>query len=183
MTGAGTVGHRAASALVAAAALALAGCEGPPVAVAPGEPAPAFELPRLEGGTAAFPRDYRGRVVALRFWADWCPYCRSELQALEPLYAHHRARGLALVAVNVMQPRERVAAFVRTLESSAEVLLDQDGAVTRAYGVLGLPVTVFVDRQGIVRARVAGESTPETFERVAAPLLAARPPADSAPAR
>jgi peroxiredoxin len=183
MTGAKTVGRRAAvSALAAAAALGLAACEAPPVAVAPGDAAPAFELPRLEGGTAAFPGDYRGRVVALRFWADWCPFCRSEIQALEPLYERHRGRGLVLLAVNVMQPRERVEAFVRDLGSSAEVLLDGDGSVTRAYAVLGLPVTVFVDRQGIVSARVVGESTPEAFERVAQPLLEAKPPAASVPA-
>jgi thiol-disulfide isomerase/thioredoxin len=140
-------------------------------------------LPRLEGGNAAFPQGYRGRVVAIRFWADWCPYCRSELQALEPVYRHYQDQGLALLAVNIMQPRETVQAYVRTLDSSAEFLLDAHGETTRAYGILGVPVTVFVDREGIVRGRLVGESTVEAFVRIVDPLLGTGRGGDAAPGR
>jgi peroxiredoxin len=140
--------------------------------VASGTPAPAFSLPRLDGGTKAFPADYQGQVVAVRFWADWCPICRSEMQALEPTYLRLRARGLSYLAVNVMQPRKQVEAFVRETGVTAEVLLDPAGETTRAYGVMGLPVTVFIDRGGIVRSRIVGESTPETLAAVAESLLA-----------
>ncbi|MCU0934492.1 MAG: TlpA family protein disulfide reductase [Gammaproteobacteria bacterium] len=150
---------------------ALAGCDPAPLLVQTGSVAPAFALPRLEGGTAAFPADYGGRVVAIRFWADWCPYCRSEMQALEPLYPDLRERGLTPLAVNVMQPRDQVETFVRQVGTTAEVLLDADGGVTRSYGVMGLPVTVVVDRAGIVRGRIVGESPPETFVQVVEPLL------------
>ncbi len=159
-----------AQALVLVAAW-LGGCDRAPLLVQTGAQAPAFSLPRLEGGTAAFPGDYPGRVVAIRFWADWCPYCRSEMQALEPVYGELRGRGLTPLAVNVMQPRDQVEAFVRDVGSTAEVLLDADGGVTRSYGVMGLPVTVVVDRAGVVRGRIVGESTPETFVQVVAPLL------------
>lgn len=147
------------------------GCEQAPLLIEPGAPAPPFTLPRLAGGEAAFPAGYRDRVVAVRFWADWCPYCRSEMQTLEPVHERYRERGLVPLAVNVMQPREQVAAFVREVGLTADVLLDGDGRVTRAYGVMGLPVTVFIDREGIVRARIVGESTPETFAQVVEPLL------------
>lgn len=149
----------------------LGGCDRAPLLVQTGAQAPAFSLPRLEGGTAAFPGDYPGRVVAIRFWADWCPYCRSEMQALEPLYRDLRERGLTPLAVNVMQPRGQVEAFAREIGTSAEVLLDADGGVTRSYGVMGLPVTVVVDRSGVVRGRIVGESTAETFVQVVEPLL------------
>lgn len=149
----------------------LGGCDRAPLLVQTGAQAPAFSLPRLEGGTAAFPGDYPGRVVAVRFWADWCPYCRSEMQALEPVYRELRGRGLTPLAVNVMQPRGQVEAFAREIGTSAEVLLDADGGVTRSYGVMGLPVTVVVDRSGVVRGRIVGESTAETFVQVVEPLL------------
>ncbi|MBU0498849.1 MAG: TlpA family protein disulfide reductase [Gammaproteobacteria bacterium] len=136
-----------------------------------GQPAPEFSLNRLDGTPLSL-KELRGQVVALRFWADWCPFCKEEMTALRPLYDKHRQRGLALLAVNVRQDRATAEAFVRKLGIQYPALLDEEGEVARRYGVNGLPTTFFIDRKGILRGRVLGESTPETFERIAAPLLA-----------
>lgn len=149
----------------------LAGCEQNVTAVKTDAPAPAFTLERLDGPAVRFPEQYRDQVVAIRFWADWCPYCHAEMQALEPVYRQYRDRGLAILAVNVLQPLETVRPFVQGLGISYEVLLDPQGEVTRGYGVMGLPMTFIVDRQGVIRARIVGESTPEVFERAIATLL------------
>ena len=149
----------------------LAGCEQNVTDAKTDTPAPAFTLERLDGPAVHFPEQYRGQVVAIRFWADWCPYCHAEMQALEPVYRQYRDRGLAILAVNVLQPLETVRPFVQKLEISYEVLLDPQGEVTRDYRVMGLPMTFIVDRQGVIRARIVGESTPEVFERAIATLL------------
>ena len=149
----------------------LVGCEQNATAVKTDSPAPAFTLERLDGPVVRFPEQYRGKVVALRFWADWCPYCHTEMQALEPVYRQHRDRGLAILAVNVLQPPETVRPFVQKLGISYEVLLDPQGEVTRSYGVMGLPMTFIVDRQGVIRARIVGESTTEVFARAITTLL------------
>ena len=149
----------------------LTGCEQNVTAAKTDSPAPAFTLERLDGPNVHFPEQYRGQVVAIRFWADWCPYCHDEMQALEPVYRQYRHRGLAILAVNVLQPLETVRPFVQGLDISYEVLLDPQGAVTRDYRVMGLPMTFIVDRQGVIRARIVGESTPEVFERAIATLL------------
>ena len=70
-----------------------------------------------------------------------------------------------------IQPPETVRPFVRELGVSYDVLLDPQGEVTRRYRVMGLPMTFIVDRQGVIRARIVGESTPEVFERAIAGLL------------
>jgi len=149
----------------------LTGCEQNVTAAKTDSPAPAFTLERLDGPNVHFPEQYRGQVVAIRFWADWCPYCHAEMQALEPVYRQYRDRGLAILAVNVLQPLETVRSFVQGLDISYEVLLDPQGAVTRDYRVMGLPMTFIVDRQGVIRARIVGESTPEVFERAITTLL------------
>ena len=149
----------------------LAGCEQELPTIKLNAPAPAFALERLDGPSARFPDDYRGQVVAIRFWADWCPYCRAELQALEPVYRQSRDRGLVILAINVLQPPETVRPFVRELGVSYDVLLDPQGEVTRDYRVMGLPMTFIVDRQGVIRARIVGESTPEVFARAITGLL------------
>ena len=149
----------------------LTGCEQNVTATKTDSPAPTFTLERLDGPAVHFPEQYRGQVVAIRFWADWCPYCHAEMQALEPVYRQYRDRGLAILAVNVLQSLETVRPFVQGLDISYEVLLDPQGAVTRDYRVMGLPMTFIIDRQGVIRARIVGESTPEVFERAIATLL------------
>jgi len=149
----------------------LVGCEQEIPTIKIGAPAPSFSLEQLDGPSVRFPEQYRGKVVAVRFWADWCPFCRGEMTALEPVYRQHRDRGLVILAVNVMQLPETVRPFVRELGISYDVLLDRQGEVMRGYRVMGLPMTFIVDRQGLVRARIVGESTPEVFERAIASLL------------
>ena len=149
----------------------LVGCEQKSPAIKIGAPAPAFSLERLDGASIRFPDQYRGQVVAIRFWADWCPYCHDEMKALDPVYRQYRDRGLVVLAVNVMQPPETVQPFVARIGIAYDVLLDRQGEVMRRYRVMGLPMTFIVDRQGVIRARIVGESTSEVFERAIAGLL------------
>ena len=149
----------------------LTGCEQESPTIKIGAPAPAFILERLDGSSVRFPESYRGQVIAVRFWADWCPYCHDEMKALEPVYRQHRDRGLVVLAINVMQPPETVKKFVEELGVSYDILLDRLGEVMRGYRVMGLPMTFIVDRQGVIRARIVGESTPEVFDQAIASLL------------
>ena len=148
----------------------LAACGSERVTIANDEPAPAFELERLDGGTITLD-ELQGQVVALRFWADWCPFCRHEMRELESVYPQLREQGLEILAVNVGQDRSRVERFVDRVHSSYPTLLDPDSEIARRYGVIAIPVTFFIDREGIVRGRILGESDNATFERMAAPLL------------
>lgn len=159
-------------AVAALAALVLAGgCGEPAPQLQKGTPPPEFQLARLEGGELAFPAQTAGQIVAIRFWADWCPFCESEMTQLEPVYQKYRDRGLRLLAVNVRQDADTARRFIGRLGVSYETLLDRDGRVARAYGVLGLPTTFFVDRDGRLKGKLIGESTPEVFERIVQEML------------
>lgn len=136
-----------------------------------GEPAPPFQARTLEGRQTLVPIDYPGKVVALRFWADWCPYCRKEMADLQPVYQRLHGRGLEILAVNVAQDRDAIRRFVTPLGIAYPVLLDPDGATARAYGVRALPITWLVDRQGIVRGKIVGEASAEIFEAKVRALL------------
>jgi peroxiredoxin len=152
--------------------LLLAGCGEPQEHLKNGDPAPAFLLQTLDDGWARFPSQYRDQVVAIRFWADWCPFCEGEMKLLEPVYRKYRERGLRILAVNVRQDRNTAMAFIAKLSISYDTLLDFEGEVARSYGVSGLPTTFIIDGKGILRSRIIGESTPETFEKA---ILAAMP--------
>ncbi len=145
----------------------LSGCGDEIEQLHNGDPAPLFALEKLEGGTAQFPADYQGqKVIAIRFWADWCPFCSSEMRLLEPVYQKYRDKGLTILALNVRQDRATAEFFINELNISYNTLLDIEGDVARSYGVTGLPTTLFVDGNGILQRRIIGESTPEVFEQI-----------------
>ena len=150
----------------------LAACSSDTPQLAKDQPVPGFTVPRLEGGTATFPDDFRGKVVAIRFWADWCPFCKDEMIALEPVYRQLHGEGFHILAVNVRQDADTAGRFVARLGISYETLLDVSGEVARNYGVQGLPTTFFIDRSGKLHARILGESTPEVTERIVREMLA-----------
>ena len=154
------------------AALALAGCgEKRTEALKPNQPAPAFTLPRLDQGPLNFPSDLAGKPVVVRFWADWCPYCRKEMKLIEAVYQRHKGSGLTVLAVNVSQDPDTVRKFMDSLEVSYPALLDEKSEVARTYGVVALPTTVFVGRDGRVRQKILGEADEAAFEAAVKGLL------------
>ncbi|MGE0082284.1 MAG: TlpA family protein disulfide reductase [Thiohalomonadaceae bacterium] len=158
------------AALVLCILVLLAGCDASAPPLKPGDAAPAFVLDTPQGRTVRL-ADLQGQVVAVRFWADWCPHCRNEMRALEPVYRRLHPQGLEILAVNVAQDREAVLRFIKPLGITYAALLDPDSEVARRYGVIGLPTTVFVDRAGKVRGKILGESDAASFEAMARALL------------
>jgi peroxiredoxin len=130
-----------------------------------------FQLQDLQGNEVSFPQAFTGHVVVIRFWADWCPFCESEMQAIEPVYRKYLQKGLTILAVNVRQDRDTAAAFIEKLGVSYNVLLDSDGETARAYGVIGLPTTFILDRQGRLHTRIIGESTAQLLEQILGTVL------------
>ena len=136
-----------------------------------GQTTPVFTLKKLEGGTNSFPADFKGKIVTVRFWADWCPFCKTEMKEIEPIYKKYQGKGLVILAVNVRQDKKTAAAFLKDMNISYDVLLDEEGNVARDYGVAGLTTTFIFDRNGKLYTRILGESTPEVFEKIVKELL------------
>lgn len=145
--------------------LGLAGCEQGK-RLAQGDSAPPFELADIEGEPRAFPADFAGTPVVIRFWADWCRFCRQEMEDVEGVYQAYGEREVTILAVNVGQDRDTARDFVEAIGISYDTLLDRESEVAGAYGVVGLPTTFFVDRDGRIRAKILGEADKETFERM-----------------
>ena len=75
------------------------------------------------------------------------------------------------LAVNVRQDRDTAARFIAKLGIGYPVLLDEDGALARQYGVTGLPTSYFIDRSGRLHNRILGEASPQLFEKLVRELL------------
>jgi cytochrome c biogenesis protein CcmG/thiol:disulfide interchange protein DsbE len=142
-----------------------------PTGSAVGQLAPDFVLADVSGQRTKL-NDLRGRPVAVNFWASWCPACRQELPALQAAYQRFRERGVILLGVDVKESVETVASFAPPFGLTFPLLLDLDGAVSDRYQVRGIPTTVFLDAEGIVRARHVGPLTEDKFTEYVSPLIA-----------
>lgn len=120
-----------------------------------GMAAPDFTLPDL-GGKNQKLSDYRGKVVFLNFWATWCKPCKDEMPAMQASYDKLRDQGLVVLAVNELEDTEKVIEHVRKHGHTFPVVMDHDNVVANRYGVVGLPASFIVDRQGIVREQIMG---------------------------
>ncbi len=144
-------------ALVPAAGSAAAGLGHSLSAVEGPLPAPEFTLPDMDDEPHSL-ADYRGQVVLLNFWATWCPPCREEMPSMERLYQTLKDEGFAVVAVNQFETPDHVFAYTGQLEvdPTFTLLFDSDSSVANSYGVVGLPSTYLIDKQGLIRYKAIG---------------------------
>ncbi len=119
------------------------------------EEAPAFTTVDAAGNKVTS-EDYRGKVVLLNFWATWCPPCRLEMPDMERLYQEFRERGLEVVAVNFMETAEEVKTFAEEQKLTYPMLLDPRSEIAGQYGVMRLPETVLIGREGQVLGKSIG---------------------------
>ncbi|MBL8056756.1 MAG: redoxin domain-containing protein [Anaerolineales bacterium] len=145
-----------------------------------GQRAPDFELTTTSGEKVRL-SDLRGRPVAVNFWATWCPACRQELPALQAAFLEYEARGAAVLAVDLREDAAAVTAYAAEFGLGFPLLLDADGAVANEYRVVGIPTTVFVDADGVVRARHVGPLTTALFADYLTPLLPSAPTSAAGP--
>ena len=116
---------------------------------------PGFSTENAAGNRVDF-ASFRGKLVVLNFWATWCPPCRLEMPSMERLYREFRGKGLEVVAVNFMESAEQVRGFAEEQKLTYPMLLDKEGEIAGKYGVMRLPVTVLIGREGEVIAKAIG---------------------------
>jgi peroxiredoxin len=115
-----------------------------------GQVAPDFVLRSATGENLRL-SEYRGDVVLINFWATWCGPCRQEMPLLDDLYGRYQRVGFNLLGVNIDEDSRRAMQMVQELGVNFPVLFDENKEVSKLYEVAAMPVTILVDREGIVR--------------------------------
>jgi peroxiredoxin len=115
-----------------------------------GRDAPDFALKAL-GGENVRLSEHRGEVVVLSFWGSRCSPCGAQLEALDRSFATYRSAGLRVFGIGVDDDETRATEFAQAQSVAFALLLDPDKGAARAYDVDNLPMTVLIDRNGVVR--------------------------------
>lgn len=143
------------------------------------KPLPALQLLSL-GGDKATVDFSKHALTAVHFWATWCVPCVEELPKLNEAQKRYRERGFHVVAISMDgKNSSKVKKFLSEQRiTGLETVLDNGMKSYKAAMVIGLPTTLFIDRQGRQIARSDGDldwQSPEITEFIEQQLAAASP--------
>jgi peroxiredoxin len=111
-----------------------------------------FRLPDLDGKSQSLSQ-YRGKIVLVNLWASWCKGCTTEMPAT---YDRLRDKGFVVLAINELEDDATVREHIRQYGYTYPVLMDRDNKVANQFVVFGLPVSVFIDKNGVVQQYIKG---------------------------
>ncbi len=120
-----------------------------------------------ENGQAVNLSDYFGKPVVLNFWASWCYYCKEEMPYFNEAYMNYP--DVQFLMINVtdgnQETMESAGAFLEENDYAFPVLYDTDLDAACTYGAYGLPMTVFIDRDGNIVTYANGMLSRENLEK------------------
>jgi thiol-disulfide isomerase/thioredoxin len=130
-----------------------------------GDLAPVMQFQNIDGDTVSL-SGLQGRGVVLNFWATWCPPCRREMPMLDEFHQNYSDNGLSVIGLAVNESAAQVRQLVSSMGLSYPIWVDappslpgfdRSQEVFNRYGGVGLPMTIFIDRKGIIKNVYVGE--------------------------
>lgn len=125
----------------------------------PSGPAPAFSAPAAgplaASGTIDFDSwraSHPGQAVALHFWADWCPICRTEENSVSRITRDWPVLSVAMQSGDAA----RVQGVLTRRQLDWHTATDADGHIAKRYGLASVPAFIVVDAQGRIRFAEVG---------------------------
>jgi peroxiredoxin len=141
-----------------AALPALAACSSSPQVQSQNlnlnQPAPDFLLKDLNGQLVSL-SNYKGKPIYLNYWASWCPSCLDEMPFVQAIYDDWSKRGLVLITIDASEDLPTVQDYLQKNHYTFPVVIDP-GEVAKKYNVYYIPVSVFIDKQGIIQSKQIG---------------------------
>ena len=144
-------------------------------AKAAGKPAPLdFTLKDMNGVDVKL-ASFKGKPIIVNFWATWCGPCRAEIPSLVELQTQYGEEGkdVVILGISVDDPVDKLKPYAAQMKMNYPVLVGNGrNDVQEAFGPLwGIPVTVFIDREGRIAKKHSGIASKEQFEQEIKALL------------
>ncbi len=131
--------------------------------------APDFERVAMDGSTLRL-SSFRGRVVVLNFWATWCTPCRVEIP--EFLKMQQEMDGVQFIGVSLDEEGfDAVRPYAEEMRITYPLVIGDDSLAADFGGVMALPTSYVIDREGRIRQRFVGMVNEETLRPILTDLL------------
>lgn len=137
-------------------------------------PAPNVTFKDLQGNPVAL-SSYKGKVVLLNFWATWCEPCRGEIPLLIDLQQEYSSKGFTLLGASMDDdPMKVVPGFVKTTQFNVggkqetmnyPIVVGSDDIATKFGGLLGMPTSFLISRDGKIVKRYMGPLNEAQFTK------------------
>ena len=114
-----------------------------------GDKAPDFTAELVDGSRFVLSEN-SGKVVLINLWATWCGPCVEEMPAFEKLNGDY-GDDVIILCVNCVEPKETVDAFVKENGYTFPVAYDENGAINDRYPTQGIPYTLIIGKDGVIK--------------------------------
>ena len=151
----------------------ISGTPLPDFANPDGDPAIGQVIPTVTSPSASIELD--GTAKVLLFLAHWCPHCQAEVPLIQDwVDAGNLPDDVDLISVSTAidpnRPNYPPQDWLAREGWTAPVITDESGTVADAYGLSAFPYWVFVNADGTVAGRFAGEMTTDQLDTIIASL-------------
>jgi thiol-disulfide isomerase/thioredoxin len=141
--------------------------------------APVISLTDVEGKKLEL-AEYKGKVVVLDFWATWCGPCRIEIPGLVEMQNKYTNRGFSVIGISLDDEPGPVVQFYREFKMNYPVAVGNQRIGELFGGIIGLPTTFVIGRDGRIYAKHTGATDVSVIEDEVQQLLAMSPTAEKA---
>ena len=102
--------------------------------------------------------NFKGKLVVINFWATWCAPCREEMPSLDILQSNKNFQNLIVLPINVgKENKEKAKKFFNDLQiQNLKLYYDDSVKLANTFSLIGLPTTIFIDKDGDEFARIIG---------------------------
>lgn len=128
-----------------------------------------FEVELLSGEKVRL-SNYFGKPIFLNFWATWCGPCVGEMPAIENIKNEYDGK-LEVLLINGGEPREDVEFFINKKGYSFNVGLDKKGEILTTYDSMYIPLSIFIDENGIIQERKVGALSHDDMKNIVKNLV------------
>lgn len=131
-----------------------------------GQKASQFKLMTIDGKELELESFAKDKVTLLVFGATWCPACKHEVPLLKEYYKEFKDDGLNVLAIDIQESEKKVKSFVEKNQINYPVVLDSNAGVAMLYKVVGIPLNIILNKNGVIRYKENKPPSKKVLEKL-----------------